>query len=324
MNEVATGTAEDCDVIVLVVDVSAAANAEIRPEDTKVLAQLAKDRERDAHPPRHQQDRPCDGEGEAHRRARRLRRHARLCRRRPLSAKKRDGVDRLLTTIAKLLPSRTSCSPRTSSATSRSASSWRRWFASRCSCARARRYRTAWRSRSTRTKSRTKRKTSKAVTRIKLTVHVAKDSHRASSSAGGKMLVAMGTAARQRAERLIGGQVHLDIKVKATPNWFDDDACPLDPGYGEAKAKSNGMTQTSTLRASRAWHLPVRTASPRRGRRTTERREVDPSIDSHGGSSRSSTTSLASRAIVTTSTRPLSDATTSSTRADTTPTTTIR
>lgn len=44
MNDVASGTAEECDVIVFVVDVSAAANAEICLEDTKVLGQLAKDR----------------------------------------------------------------------------------------------------------------------------------------------------------------------------------------------------------------------------------------------------------------------------------------
>lgn len=77
------------------------------------------------------------------------------------------------------------------------------------------------------------------MTKIKLTVHVAKDSHKGIIiGAGGKMLVAIGTAARQRVERFIGGQFDLDIKVKATPNWFDDDARFLDLGYGQSKAEA--------------------------------------------------------------------------------------
>ena len=239
MNEVATGTAEDCDVIVLVVDVSAAANAEIRPEDTKVLAQLAKDgSETPILLVINKIDRVTEKAklidvlaafGGMHDFAAVV----------PLSAKKRDGVDRLLDEIAKLLPEQDFLFPEDELSDKPV-----RFFVAEMV-----REQVLMRTREevphgvavtidAYEEPNPKRKTSKAVTRIKLTVHVAKDSHKGIIiGAGGKMLVAIGTAARQRAERLIGGQVHLDIKVKATPNWFDDDARLLDLGYGEAKAK---------------------------------------------------------------------------------------
>lgn len=74
----------------------------------------------------------------------------------------------------------------------------------------------------------------KAVTRITLTIHVDKDSHKGIIiGAGGKMLQAIGTGARERAERLIGAPVHLDVKVRSTPGWFDDAARLVDLGYGD-------------------------------------------------------------------------------------------
>jgi GTP-binding protein Era len=249
MNDVAAGTAEECDVIVLVVDVSAAANAEIRPEDTKVLRSLAQtDRERPILLVINKIDRVTETAtlidvlaafGSMHDFAAIV----------PISAKKRDGVDRLLDEIAKLLPEQEFLFPE-----DELSDKPLRFFVAEMvreqvlvrtreevphgvavtvdayeeplvPCPRGR-------------GGPSQRKTSKAVTKIKLTVHVAKDSHKGIIiGAGGKMLAAIGTAARQRAERLVGGQVHLDIKVKATPNWFDDEARLVDLGYGEAKAK---------------------------------------------------------------------------------------
>lgn len=75
---------------------------------------------------------------------------------------------------------------------------------------------------------------SKRPVRITLTIHVAKDSHKGIViGQGGKMLAAIGTAARERAEALLDQRVHLDVRVKATPGWFDDAARLVDLGYGE-------------------------------------------------------------------------------------------
>ena len=243
MNAVAAGTAEECDVTVFVVDVSAAANAEIRPEDTKVLKQLVKD---DAERPIllviNKIDRVTEKAklidvlaafGGMHDFAAVI----------PISAKKRDGIDRLLDEIGKRLPALDAAEPFPFPEDELSDKPLR-FFVSEMV-----REQVLLRTREevphgvavtvdSYEEPNPKRRTSKAVTTIKLTVHVAKDSHKGIIiGAGGKMLKEIGTAARQRAERLIGSQVHLDIKVKATPNWFDDDARLLDLGYGEAKAK---------------------------------------------------------------------------------------
>jgi GTP-binding protein Era len=75
----------------------------------------------------------------------------------------------------------------------------------------------------------------KKLTRITITVHVAKESHKGILiGQGGKMLAAIGTAARERAERLVGQKLHLDVRVRATPGWFDDAARLVDLGYAEA------------------------------------------------------------------------------------------
>jgi GTP-binding protein Era len=75
--------------------------------------------------------------------------------------------------------------------------------------------------------------------RIAVTIHVAKESHKGIIIGdGGKMLVAVGTSARKRAEELLGRKVHLETFVRATPGWFDDSARLADMGYaGEAGAK---------------------------------------------------------------------------------------
>lgn len=251
MNEVATGTAEECDVVVFVVDVSAAANAEIRPEDTKVLQQVTK---ADAERPVILVINKIDRVGEKAKLIEVLGAFGAMhdfAAVVPISAKKRDGVDRLLDEIGKLLPT-LEAGEELPYPEDELSDKPVRFFVSEMV-----REQVLMRTREevphgvavtvdAYEEPSPKRKTSKAVTKIKLTVHVAKDSHKGIIiGAGGSMLVAIGTAARQRAERLIGGQVHLDIKVKATPNWFDDDARLLDLGYGEAKAKRGRTSGTS-------------------------------------------------------------------------------
>lgn len=83
------------------------------------------------------------------------------------------------------------------------------------------------------------------MTRIAVTVHVAKESHKAILIGdGGKMLGAIGTAARRRAEQLLGRKVHLSTFVRATPRWFDDPGKLAEMGYVDEGAKSRPRTLT--------------------------------------------------------------------------------
>lgn len=60
-------------------------------------------------------------------------------------------------------------------------------------------------------------------TRITLTVHVPKASHKKIVvGRGGAMLKAVGTAARRELSRLFGVPVHLSVWVRVTPDWVDD------------------------------------------------------------------------------------------------------
>lgn len=71
-------------------------------------------------------------------------------------------------------------------------------------------------------------------TRVAVTVHVAKDSHKGIIIGdGGKMLATIGKAARERAERLLGRKVHLTTFVRATPGWFDDPRRLAELGYAD-------------------------------------------------------------------------------------------
>lgn len=247
MNELATGTAAECDVIVFVVDVSAAANAEIRPEDTKVLAQLDKEEgERPVILVINKIDRVTEKPklidvltsfSSMHDFAAVV----------PISAKKRDGIDRLLGEIEKLLPEGDFLYPEDELSDKPV-----RFFVAEMV-----REQVLMRTREevphgvavtidAYEEPNPKRKTAKAVTRITLTVHVAKESHKGIIiGKGGSMLQEIGAAARQRAERLIGGQVHLDIKVRATPNWFDDDARLVDLGYADTTKRGKSKIGVS-------------------------------------------------------------------------------
>ena len=74
----------------------------------------------------------------------------------------------------------------------------------------------------------------KDVIKITITIHVAKESHKGIViGKGGKMLESIGSAARERAERLLGRRVHLDVRVRATPGWFDDAGRLAELGYGD-------------------------------------------------------------------------------------------
>jgi GTP-binding protein Era len=76
-------------------------------------------------------------------------------------------------------------------------------------------------------------------TRIAVTVHVAKDSHKGIIIGdGGKMLAAIGKAARERAEHLLGRKVHLTTFVRATPGWFDDPRRLADLGYADERPRT--------------------------------------------------------------------------------------
>ncbi len=81
-------------------------------------------------------------------------------------------------------------------------------------------------------------KRGKQVARVTLSIHVAKESHKGIIiGQGGAMLTRIGTRARQRAERLLGHAVHLDVRVRTTPGWFDDAARLVELGYGDEGAR---------------------------------------------------------------------------------------
>ena len=71
------------------------------------------------------------------------------------------------------------------------------------------------------------------VARIELAIHVARESHKGIVvGAGGRMLKAIGSAARERVEKMLGHRVHLEIRVRATPDWMNDAAKLREMGYG--------------------------------------------------------------------------------------------
>ena len=68
---------------------------------------------------------------------------------------------------------------------------------------------------------------------IEVAVHVAREAHKKILiGAQGQMLKSIGTAARARVEEMLGRQVHLQLWVRATPDWMDDPATPARLGYG--------------------------------------------------------------------------------------------
>jgi GTP-binding protein Era len=65
-------------------------------------------------------------------------------------------------------------------------------------------------------------------------VHVDKESHKKIMiGKKGAMLKEIGKGARERVERLMGRQVHLQVFVRVTPAWYASDAGLAAVGYEE-------------------------------------------------------------------------------------------
>ena len=61
--------------------------------------------------------------------------------------------------------------------------------------------------------------------RILATIYVEKEGQKGILiGAGGAMLKAVGTKARQEMERLLGKKIFLELQVKASPNWRENKA----------------------------------------------------------------------------------------------------
>ena len=69
--------------------------------------------------------------------------------------------------------------------------------------------------------------------RIDVVIHVARDAHKGILvGAGGRTIKSIGTAARARVEELLSMRVHLAVTVRATLDWMNNEARLKDMGYG--------------------------------------------------------------------------------------------
>jgi GTPase len=74
---------------------------------------------------------------------------------------------------------------------------------------------------------------SREVPRIEATAYVARAAHKKILvGAGGQMIKRIGTAARGRIERMLGRKVNLQLWVRASPGWMDDERRLRELGYG--------------------------------------------------------------------------------------------
>ena len=244
MNDLATGTAADADVVVFVVDVGPDATPEVRPDDADAIRAIPEGK------PVMLVVNKVDRVAEKPKLLDYLTVYAKTHDYRaivPVSAKKRDGVERLLGEIEKVLPEGEHLYPE-DELSDRPV----RFFIAELVREQV--------------LMRTRQEVphgvavtvdayeeGKKLTRITLSVHVAKESHKGIIiGQGGKMLAAIGTAARERAERLLGQKVHLDVRVKATPGWFDDAARLVDLGYGDEGIKPKKKPKTKNGPAAKA------------------------------------------------------------------------
>jgi GTP-binding protein Era len=79
------------------------------------------------------------------------------------------------------------------------------------------------------------------IPRIDLAIHVDRDSHkRILIGAKGSMLKEIGTEARAKVEQMIGKHVHLQLWVRVTPGWYENDAALREMGYGNSGTSSTG------------------------------------------------------------------------------------
>jgi GTPase len=73
--------------------------------------------------------------------------------------------------------------------------------------------------------------------RIDATIHVAREAHtKILVGARGQMLKSIGTAARARIERMLGTRVHLALRVRAAPDWMNDETRLRELGYASQGA----------------------------------------------------------------------------------------
>ncbi len=73
----------------------------------------------------------------------------------------------------------------------------------------------------------------KKMTEISVAIHVAKDTHKKIVvGRAGSLIKEIGTSARARIEELLGGPVLLKTHVRVTPEWFDRDDRLRELGYG--------------------------------------------------------------------------------------------
>jgi GTPase len=229
MNQVAAGTASACDAVVFVTD---ARSPEVRPEDREALLVIPAEKKTVLVISKIDRIEPKDALFEVLAAHAALRDFAAVV---PISAKKRDGLDRLLEVLTPLLPEGEPLHP-PDEISDRPV----RFFVAELVREQI----------LTRTRQEVPHGVAvtvdafdeptpkKPIARIALTVHVAKDSHKGIIiGEGGKMLAAIGTAARARAEKLLGHRIHLDVRVRATPGWFDDAARLVDLGYADETPK---------------------------------------------------------------------------------------
>jgi GTP-binding protein Era len=74
----------------------------------------------------------------------------------------------------------------------------------------------------------------KDVVQIEVAIHVVREAHkRILIGAQGRMMKDIGVAARARVEQMLGRQVHLKLWVRATPDWMNDPAKLRELGYGD-------------------------------------------------------------------------------------------
>lgn len=237
MNHVAEGTAVECDAVVFVTD---ALSSELRPEDRAALAAVPAEKKVILVVNKIDKVAEKTKLFDVLAAQSGLRAFEAIV---PLSAKKRDGIDRLLDVLADLLPKGDLLYP-DDELSDRPV----RFFVAELV-----REQILLRTRQeiphgvavTVDAFEEPTNPKKPLTRIKLTVHVAKDSHKGILiGQGGQMLAAVGTAARRRVESLLGHQVHLDVKVRATPGWFDDAAQLADLGYADEGGRARARKKT--------------------------------------------------------------------------------
>jgi GTP-binding protein Era len=70
--------------------------------------------------------------------------------------------------------------------------------------------------------------------RIEAVIHVSREAHtKILVGAGGRMLKAIGTAARARIEQMLGARVHLALRVHVAADWMNDQARLRELGYAK-------------------------------------------------------------------------------------------